>query len=135
MKTISQVTVLSVLLWTSACGQGSSEGDGRSMTAKTTPTPETQTRVDSSGTDELISHPDPKPTSRLAKFQPEDIFFNLQDNCGRCHDWVSVESDVKTKARTTIGRINSGNMPLGVSNWKNTTDGQALLRYLESLNQ
>ncbi len=183
MKTISQLTVLSALLWTTACGQfyqkenviyqynyvggeantekegaspvkptrrttatgpglGSSVGDDGSMAEETMPTLEDQTPVDPGGIDPggidpVIPDPTPTPTPtpRVAKFQPEEIYFNLQDNCGRCHDWVSVESEVKTKALGTIGRINSGNMPRGVSNWKNTTDGQALLRYLESLNQ
>jgi hypothetical protein len=71
-------------------------------------------------------------TPRVAKFSPAEIYFNLADNCGRCHDWTESEATVTVHAADSAARIRSGNMPKGSPSWRDTADGKALIQYLES---
>jgi uncharacterized membrane protein len=67
----------------------------------------------------------------------EDI---IVDNCVFCHTGadalgavaLDTEADLVSQAKKTYAAIDSGFMPSGDPNWRNTADGQKLLQYLKA---
>ncbi len=87
---------------------------------------------------------DPNPSLPIEAPAPilyADVSTIIADNCQFCHTGpdayaevvLDSEADVVAQAKIIYNSIDSGIMPFGDAEWKNTEDGQKVLSYLKGL--